>query len=193
MGLEDIALFRTLPGSTVFYPSDAVSTERAVELSANTKGICYIRTSRPETPVIYNNDETFEVGKAKVVKKSDQDQVLIVAAGVTLHEALKASDSLAAENIFVRILDPFTIKPIDKDFILHNARVCNMKIITVEDHYHEGGLGDAVSAAVCFEKDVLVKRLAVTGIPRSGPGDVLMDMFGISSKCIIQAVKKFSL
>ncbi|GFR09802.1 transketolase [Trichonephila clavata] len=191
MGLEDIALFRTLPGSTVFYPTDAVSTERAVELSANTTGICYIRTSRPETPVIYENDEKFEVGKAKVVKKSDKDKILIVAAGVTLHEALKAAESLATENILVRILDPFTVKPIDKDFILHNARLCGKKIITVEDHYPEGGLGDAVSAAVCTEKDVAVKRLAVTGIPRSGPGDVLLDMFGISSRCIIQAVKEF--
>ncbi|GFY63653.1 transketolase-like protein 1 [Trichonephila inaurata madagascariensis] len=191
MGLEDIALFRTLPGSTVFYPSDAVSTERAVELSANTTGICYIRTSRPETPVLYDNDEKFEVGKAKVVKKSDKDKILIVAAGVTLHEALKAAESLATENIPVRILDPFTVKPIDTDFILHNARLCGKKIITVEDHYPEGGLGDAVSAAVSVEKDVAVKRLAVTGIPRSGPGDVLLDMFGISSRCIIQAVKEF--
>ncbi|GIY52764.1 hypothetical protein CDAR_371401 [Caerostris darwini] len=191
MGLEDIALFRTIPGSTIFYPSDAVSTERAVELSANTKGICYIRTSRPETPVIYENTEKFEVGKAKVVKKSDEDRVLIIAAGITLHEALKASELLASEKISVRVLDPFTIKPIDKDFILLNARVCGMKIITVEDHYPEGGLGDAVSAAVSMEKDVVLKRLAVTDIPRSGPGDVLLDMFGISAKSIIQAVKEF--
>ncbi|XP_055936011.1 transketolase-like [Argiope bruennichi] len=191
MGLEDIALFRTIPGCTVFYPSDAVSTERAVELAANIKGICYIRTSRPETPVIYENTDMFEVGKGRVVKKSDKDQVLVVAAGVTLHEALKASETLEAENISIRILDPFTIKPIDKELILLNARECGMKIITVEDHYPEGGIGDAISAAVCMEKDVTLKRLAVTDIPRSGPGDVLLDMFGISSRCIIQAVKEF--
>ncbi|KFM69208.1 Transketolase, partial [Stegodyphus mimosarum] len=191
MGLEDLALFRSIAGSTVFYPSDAVSTERACELAANTKGICYIRTSRPETPVIYKNTETFEVGKAKVLKKSEKDKVLIIGAGVTLHEAMKACDILADGGINVRVLDPFTIKPIDKQTVLENARQCGGKIITVEDHYAEGGLGDAVSEITCEEKDLLLKRIAVTKLPRSGPGDVLLDMFGISSRCIAEAVKEY--
>merc|ERR1711994_824268 len=95
MALEDLAMFRSLPGCTLFYPSDAVATERATELAANTRGICFLRVSRPATPVVYPNDEVFTVGKAKVVRKSDSDQVLVVAAGVTLHEAIKAADTLA--------------------------------------------------------------------------------------------------
>ncbi|XP_054724650.1 LOW QUALITY PROTEIN: transketolase-like [Uloborus diversus] len=189
MGLEDLAVFRSLPGSTVFYPSDAVSTERACELAANKLGICYIRTSRPETPVIYENSTVFQIGKAQVVKKSDKDQVLVVGAGVTLHEAIQAAEKLEAENIHVRVLDPFTIKPIDKDGIIHNARQCGGRIISVEDHYPEGGLGDAVSEFICNEKDITLRRLAVTGLPRSGPGDILLELFGISSQRITQAIK----
>merc|ERR1712142_1308238 len=112
MALEDIAMFRSLPGCTVFYPSDAVSTERAVELAANTKGICFVRVSRPATPIIYNNQEQFAIGKAKIVRKSDSDQVLVVAAGVTLAEAVKAADLLSEKGINIRIMDPFTIKPL---------------------------------------------------------------------------------
>ena len=113
MALEDIAMFRSLPGCTVFYPSDAVACERAVELSANQRGICFVRVSRPATAVIYENNERFDIGKAKVVRKSDSDKVLVVAAGVTLYEALKAADVLASKGVNIRVIDPFTIKPID--------------------------------------------------------------------------------
>merc|ERR1719325_506855 len=113
MALEDLAMFRSLPGCTLFYPSDAVSTERAVELAANTQGICFVRVSRPATPIIYNNQEQFAIGKAKIVRKSDSDQVLVVAAGVTLAEAFKAADMLAEKGINIRVMDPFTIKPLD--------------------------------------------------------------------------------
>uniref|UniRef100_A0A1B6FLZ4 transketolase n=1 Tax=Cuerna arida TaxID=1464854 RepID=A0A1B6FLZ4_9HEMI len=190
MALEDLALFRSIPGSTVFYPSDAVATERAVELAANTKGICFIRTSRPNTAVIYKNDEPFKVGGAKVVKLSAKDQVLLIGGGVTLYEALEAAEKLAAEGINCRVLDPFTIKPIDGANIIANAKQCGGRIITVEDHYPEGGLGEAVISAVAGERDIMVKKLAVPTVPRSGPPKVLLEMFGISAKNIIAAVKE---
>lgn len=190
MGLEDIALFRSIPGSTVFYPSDAVSTERAVELAANTKGICFIRTSRPNTSILYKNDEKIMIGKAKVVKSSSDDKVLIIGAGITLHEGIKAAEELEKTGINVRVLDPFTIKPIDADSIISNAKECGGRIVTVEDHYPEGGLGEAVASAVALERNIIIKKLAVPKVPRSGPPSVLVDAFGISSRSIIAAVQE---
>merc|ERR1719249_533867 len=137
MALEDLAMFQSLPGATVFYPSDAVAMERAVELAANTRGICFIRASRPALPVCYANDTSFEVGKAKILRESAKDKVLVVAAGVTLPEALKAADDLAAEEINIRVMDPFTIKPIDAAAIQEHAAACGGRIVTVEDHYPE--------------------------------------------------------
>uniref|UniRef100_A0A336MFB3 transketolase n=1 Tax=Culicoides sonorensis TaxID=179676 RepID=A0A336MFB3_CULSO len=189
MGLEDIAMFRTIPGSTVFYPSDAVSCERAVELAANTKGVCFIRTSRPNTAIIYGNNDKFEIGKARVVKQSPADQVLVIGAGVTLYEALTAATELEKHGINIRVLDPFTVKPIDQAAIMTNAAQCGGRIVVVEDHYKEGGLGDAVKSAVAEQRNVIVKHLAVPTIPRSGPPTVLLDMFGISSKHIVKAVQ----
>ncbi|XP_046618820.1 transketolase-like protein 2 isoform X2 [Neodiprion virginianus] len=188
MGLEDLAMFRAIPGATIFYPSDAVSTERAVELAANTKGICFIRTSRPETPVIYKNDKALAIGKAQVIKTSSKDQVLIIGAAVTLVEAILAADELAKSGINVRVMDPFTIKPIDAAGIIKNARETGGRIITVEDHYPEGGLGDAVLSAVAGVRDIIVKKLAVPVVPRSGPTAVLLDAYGISSRSIVTAV-----
>lgn len=135
MGLEDIALFRAIPGSTVFYPSDAVSCERAVELAANTKGVCFIRTSRPNTAVLYTNEQKFEAGKAFIVRQSAKDDVLLIGAGITLYEALSAADELAKAGVNARVMDLFTIKPIDRAAIIANAAACNGRIITVEDHY----------------------------------------------------------
>uniref|UniRef100_A0ACB8EHA6 Uncharacterized protein n=2 Tax=Sphaerodactylus townsendi TaxID=933632 RepID=A0ACB8EHA6_9SAUR len=189
MALEDLAMFRTIPNATVFYPSDAVSTEKAVELAANTKGICFIRTSRPENSVIYNSNEDFHVGQAKVVFKSKDDQVTVIGAGVTLHEALAAAEQLKKERISIRVLDPFTIKPLDKKTILENARATKGRIITVEDHYYEGGIGEAVCAAVVGEPGITVSRLAVSHIPRSGKPAELLRMFAIDKEAIIQAVK----
>lgn len=190
MGLEDIAMFRTVPGSTIFYPSDAVSTERAVELAANTKGICFIRTSRPATAVLYNNNEPLEIGKAKVVRSSPKDQVLVIGAGVTLHEAIKAADELAKTGLKIRVIDPFTIKPIDAQTIIKNAKEVNGRIITVEDHYPQGGLGEAVQSVVSLEKNIIVKKLAVQEVPRSGPPTVLLNTYGISARNIIAAVQE---
>ncbi|XP_051167471.1 transketolase-like protein 2 isoform X2 [Leptopilina boulardi] len=190
MGLEDIAMFRTVPGSTVFYPSDAVSTERAVELAANTKGVCFIRTSRPNTAVLYKNDENFAIGKSKIVKSSPKDEVLVIGAGVTLHEAIAAAEELAKSGIHVRVMDPFTIKPIDQAAILANAKEVGGRIVTVEDHYPEGGLGEAVLSAVAMTKNVIVKKLAVPEVPRSGPPTVLLDAYGISARNIVAAVQE---
>lgn len=189
MALEDLAMFRAIPGSTVFYPSDAVSTERAVEMAANTKGICFIRTSRPNTAILYDNDEQFSIGQAKVLRSSDDDKVLLVAAGVTLHEALEAASELQSKhNINARVIDLFTVKPIDAQLIISNAEQCGSKIITVEDHYPEGGLGEAVLSAVAERSNITVRKLAVTDLPRSGPPNVLLDMFGISAKNIVKNV-----
>ncbi|XP_060818131.1 transketolase-like protein 2 isoform X1 [Bombus pascuorum] len=190
MGLEDIAMFRTIPGSTVFYPADAVSAERAIELAANTKGICFVRTSRPATAVIYENEEPFVVGKGKVVKSSPKDQVLVVGAGVTLYEALKAADELSKVGVNVRVIDPFTIKPLDAQLIVKNAKEVGGRIVTVEDHYAEGGLGEAVLSAVALERNIVVKKLAVTEVPRSGPPNVLLDKYGINANKIVAAVQE---
>uniref|UniRef100_A0A1W7RC95 Transketolase n=1 Tax=Agkistrodon contortrix contortrix TaxID=8713 RepID=A0A1W7RC95_AGKCO len=189
MGLEDLALFRTIPNSTVFYPSDAVATEKAVELAANRKGICFIRTSRPENAVIYDSGEDFQVGQAKVVFKSKEDQVTVIGAGVTLHEAIAAAEQLKKDKISIRVIDLFTMKPLDSETILKNARETKGRIITVEDHYPEGGIGEAVSAALIGEPGIVVRRLAVTHMPRSGKPNELLKMFGIDKDAIIQAVK----
>lgn len=191
MGLEDIGLFRSLPGSTVFYPSDAVTTERAVELAAKTVGICFIRTTRAATPVIYKNDKVFEVGKGKLVRRSPDDKVLIVGAGITLFEALKAADVLAqTAQLQCCVMDPFTLKPIDIDLLAAEAKRVGGRVLTVEDHYPEGGLGEAVCGALAHLPDVVVKRLAVSCLPRSGTPEQLMELCGISSNHIVEAVKE---
>jgi len=189
MALEDLAMFRAIPSATVFYPSDATSTERAVELAANTKGICFIRTSRPNVHVIYGSSESFEIGKGKIVRQSDNDHILLIGSCVTLHEALKAADLLEKSGIHARVLDPFTIKPIDKDLIIESAKQCGGKIITIEDHYPEGGIGDAVLSAVAEEPNIVVRKLAVNGIPRSGKCDELLAMFKIDSAAIVETAK----
>ncbi|XP_037281371.2 transketolase isoform X2 [Rhipicephalus microplus] len=188
MALEDLAMFRTIPNSVVFYPSDAVSCERACELAANYKGIVFIRTSRPNTAVIYPNDEHFEIGKSKVVLKSAEDKALLIGAGVTLYEALNASETLKKQHIHVRVLDIFCLKPFDQKFIISNAKECGGRIVVVEDHYPEGGVGDAVRTAVAMERDIVVKHLAVRAVPRSGPSAALLNMFGIDAEHIVKAV-----
>ncbi|XP_032827614.1 transketolase-like [Petromyzon marinus] len=193
MALEDLAMFRAIPTATVFYPSDGVSTERAVELSANTKGICFIRSSRPDTDILYANDEKFEIGKAKVVLKSESDKVTVIGAGVTLHEALAAAKTLASEGLNVRVIDPFTIKPLDKKMIVENVKATGGRVVVVEDHYPEGGLGEAVCAAVSSQPGIVVRHLAVPRVPQSGKPTELLELFGISSSHIVATVKAFVL
>ncbi|XP_048111837.1 transketolase [Alosa alosa] len=190
MGLEDMAMFRSIPNSTVFYPSDGVSTERAVELAANAKGVCYVRTSGPETSIIYNSNEDFHVGQAKVVCQSKDDQVTVVGAGLTLHEALAAAEQLKKERIFICVIDPFTIKPLDAKTIIDHARSTRGRIITVEDHYYEGGLGEAVCSAVVNEQGFSLHRMAVSHVPRSGKPAELLKAYGIDRDAITQAVRK---
>uniref|UniRef100_A0A2A4J2A3 transketolase n=1 Tax=Heliothis virescens TaxID=7102 RepID=A0A2A4J2A3_HELVI len=161
--------------------SDAVSTERAVELAANTKGICYIRTSRPNTAILYANDEVFKVGGSKIVRQSPKDRVLLIGAGVTLHECLLAADKLKAEGVEARVLDPFTIKPLDEAAVQQHAKAVGGRVVVVEDHYQAGGLGEAVLSALAMQRDVVVKHVCVRAVPRSGPPAVLLDHFGISA------------
>ncbi|KAK6177198.1 hypothetical protein SNE40_015347 [Patella caerulea] len=190
MALEDLSMFASIPGSTVFYPSEAVSTERAVELAANTKGICFIRSSRPNVPILYDQNEKFEIGKAKVIRQSPDDKVTIVGACVTLFEAVKAADELAKTGINVRIIDPFTIKPLDAACIIENARATGGRIITVEDHYPEGGIGSAVASAVSECRDIIVRKLAVNEVPRSGKSAELIEKYGIGCSSIVKAVNQ---
>jgi transketolase len=188
MALEDLAIFRAVPNCTVFYPSDAVSAERLVALAAATHGPVYIRTTRPKTPVIYGVGEAFAVGGSKTIRQSDRDVVTVVAAGVTLFEALKAHDLLAAEGVAIRVVDAYSVQPIDRAALVAAGRATGGRLVTVEDHYAHGGLGDAVSEAV-WNEGFRVRRLAVREIPRSGPPDVLLDRYGISARAIAEAVR----
>ena len=187
MALEDLAMFRGVPNCTVFYPSDAMSAERIMALAAGTRGLVYVRTSRPKTPVIYGPDEKFTVGGSKTVRQSAKDVATVVAAGVTVTEALKAADELSAKGVGIRVIDLYSVQPIDRDGLIAAGKATGGWIITVEDHYAHGGIGDAVSEAV-WDQGFRVQRLAVREIPRSGPPDVLLDKYGISAAAIMKAV-----
>src|ERR1017187_14453 len=186
MALEDLALMRAIVGSTVLYPAEAVATEKLLEQMAKHKGVCFLRTSRPKTPVIYGNDEQFPIGGAKVLRTGDK--VTVVGAGVTLFEALKAADQLKAEGINITVIDAYSIKPLGKKEILAAAQKTHNTVITVEDHYSEGGLGDAVAGELSCE-GIKVHKLAVNGIPRSGHAAELMAAFGIDAAAIAKKVK----
>lgn len=188
MGLEDIAAFRAILDSVVLYPSDAVSTERLVEEAARHRGIVYIRTTRKATPVLYGPNEGFPIGGSKVLRKSGKDMVAVVAAGITLHEALAAHDALKKEGIDIRVIDLYCIKPLDIE-TLSEAAVQTRVIITAEDHFAEGGLGEAVRSALS-NYAVPVHSLAVRKMPRSGKPEELLDYAEISSKYIIKKVKE---
>lgn len=188
MGLEDIAMFRTILDSVVLYPSDAVSTERLVEEAARHKGIVYLRTTRKDTSVIYDNEERFYIGGVKILRKSDRDIITVIAAGVTLHEALVAYDELKKEGVFICIIDLYCIKPIDEKTLSEAARTTKA-IITVEDHFAEGGLGEAVKSALTAFS-IPIHSLAVRKMPKSGKPEELLDYEGISKKAIIQKVKE---
>jgi transketolase len=188
MGLEDLAMMRAIAGSTVLYPSDAVSAEKLMEQMALKKGICFLRTSRPKTAVLYNNEEEFPIGGAKILRQGGGDKVTVVAAGVTLYEALKAADALKNEGIGITVVDAYSIKPLGKDVIKGAAQKTNNVVVTVEDHYAEGGLGDAVAGELSAE-GIKVHKLAVRELPRSGKLEELLAKYGIDSHAIIQKVK----
>jgi transketolase len=149
----------------------------------------YIRAGRPKSPVIYNQDETFKIGGCKVLRQSASDQLTIIAAGVTLFEALKAHDQLRAAGVPVRVVDLYGVAPIDRLTLLESARAAKNRILTVEDHYAHGGLGDAVLGAVGSE-GVRVHKMAVREVPHSGRPDELVDHFGLSARAIAETVKR---
>jgi transketolase len=188
MALEDLAAMRAIAGSVVLYPSDAVSTEKLLEQMAQKRGICFMRTSRPKTAVIYGNDEQFAIGEAKVVRQNAGDKVTVVAAGVTLHEAIKAADALKAEGIGITVVDAYSIKPLGRDVIKAAAAKTSNLVVTVEEHYAEGGLGDTVAGELSAE-GVKVHKLAVTELPRSGKANELLAKYGIDAAGIAQKVK----
>ena len=153
---------------------------------ALSKGISFLRTSRPKTPVIYGNDEQFPIGGAKVLREGSK--ATIVSAGVTLFEALNAADQLKAAGITVTVIDAYSVKPLAKDVILAAAKKTGNTVVTVEDHYTEGGLGDAVAGELSSE-GVKVHKLAVNGMPRSGKAEELLAYFGIDAAAIVKKVK----
>jgi transketolase len=189
MALEDLAMFRAVPHCQVYYPCDATSTAAAAALAANRRGIDFIRTSRPATPVIYEEGTKFEAGRAHIVRQTANDEATVVGAGVTLFEALRAADELAQEGVGLRVIDPFTIKPLDRDTIWASAKATRDRVITVEDHYAEGGLGDAVASALADDPSIVVHKLAVREIPRSGSPEELLDHYGISARHIVAKVR----
>jgi transketolase len=188
MGLEDLALFRAVHGSTILYPSDAVSAERMVSLAAKHDGMVSPRLSRPKTPILYTVADPFEIGGSHTLKASVSDTATVIAAGITVHEALKAAARLEQEGVGIRVIDAYSIKPIDEAAIRQAADETGV-IITVEDHYPEGGLGDAVLNVLAGRK-MKIHKLAVNGMPRSGDPETLMEHYGISAANIVAAVKK---
>jgi transketolase len=187
MGLEDLAMMRAQPNAIVLYPCDGVSAERLVMAAAAHRGLVYIRTSRPKTPVIYAVDEPFAIGGSKVLRESPGDVATIVAAGITVFEALKAYEHLKQSGTLVRVIDAYSVQPIDRATLVRAGRHTGSRLITAEDHYAAGGLGDAVAAAVA-DDGIVVHRLAVLEIPRSGKPEELVERFGISASHIVQTV-----
>jgi len=191
MALEDLAMMRGVPDCAVLYPCDAVSTERLVVEMAAYHGLAYMRTSRPKTDIIYGLDERFPIGGSKVVRQSGTDAATVVGVGITLFEALKAYDQLKAQGVNIRVIDAYSVQPIDAAALIAAGKATNGVIITVEDHYVAGGLGDAVSEAVA-PAGLTVRRLAVRELPRSGQPAELIDRYGISARHIVDAVKQKS-
>jgi transketolase len=194
MALEDLAMFRAVHGSAVFYPCDAVSTERLAETMARRPGINYMRTSRPKTTILYSKDEKFPVPGFKVVRQNAQDKVTVIGAGITVHEALKAADELRAQGTSIRVIDLYCVKPIDGKALAREIGATNGKLITVEDHWPEGGVGEAVLSALAQAGTAPSKSrlMAVNGMPHSGKPEELVDAFGISAKHIAAAVREIA-
>ena len=190
MALEDLAMMRAVHGSTVLYPCDGNSTARLVAAMADLPGISYIRTTREKTPALYDDHEDFPIGGSKTLRSSDADRVTLVGAGITLHEALEAARSLEVEGISVRVVDCYSIKPIDAE-TLRDAVSQTGLLVTVEDHWSEGGLGDAVLAALADGGDLSgrVVKVAVTQMPGSGTPEELRDWAGISASAIADRVR----
>jgi transketolase len=191
MGLEDLAMLRAIHGSTVLYPSDATSAAALVEAMAGTPGISYLRTTRGAYPVLYRAGEAFPVGGAKVLRSSEQDQVTLVGAGVTVHTCLGAADLLAEEGISARVIDCYSVKPIDTATLAAAVDATGGRIVVAEDHHPEGGLGSAVTDALLAagRSDLSLVPLAVRGMPGSGSGAELLAWAGIDADHIAAAAR----
>jgi transketolase len=190
MALEDLAMMRAVDGSTVLYPCDGNQTAKLVGQMADLQGIAYIRTTREKTPALYGPDEEFPIGGSRVLREGPEDRVTIVAAGVTVFEALEAAETLAAEGISARVIDCYSIKPIDAA-TLRRALSETGLVVTVEDHWIDGGLGDAVLSALASEGELSgrVIKVGVTEMPGSGTPDELRDRAGISARAIVETVR----
>jgi transketolase len=188
MGLEDLAFFRAIHQSVVLYPSDAVSTEALVGCAAKHQGLVYIRTTRKDTPILYKPSEKFVIGGSKTVRSSSKDAVTVVGAGVTLHEALAAYETLKKQGIVIRVLDLYSIKPLDLKTI-RKALTETKALVVVEDHYPEGGIGEAIRSAFVEHKKPIIS-LAVTKLPKSGKPDELLAYEGIDAKSIVKTIKR---
>lgn len=188
MGLEDIAMMRCLPDSIVLYPSDAVSTYKLVECMIQyTKGISYLRTTRSDLPVIYSQEEEFVIGGCKILRKTERDSLCIIAAGITLFEALKAYDILVADySLYACVIDLYCVKPFDYETVVQQAREAGNRIIVVEDHYHQGGIGEMIAAHLQGNQ-ITIQLLAVSCLPRSGDSEKLLAWAGINAHAIVQA------
>jgi transketolase len=190
MGLEDLAMFRPIPGCVVLYPSDAVSSEAAVAAAAAHKGMCYIRTSRPATPILYPAGEAFPIGGSKVLRKGEGDVATVIAAGITVHESLKACDALKKEGLGLRVIDAYSVAPLDAAGIIREVAATGGRAVVVEDHYPAGGLGEAVAGALAGRASLV--HLCIRELPRSGKPDELLERFGISASHIARAVKELA-
>jgi transketolase len=190
MALEDIAMFRAVHGSTVLYPSDANQAVKLVALAADNAGVTYLRMTRADTPVIYSADESFSIGGSRLLRASAEDRVTIVAAGITVHEALEAAESLAEQGIPARVVDVYSVKPIDRDALVESVTATKGQLVTVEDHWPEGGLGDAVLAALADSGlELRAVKLAVRAMPGSGRPAELLHAAGIDADAIRDAVR----
>jgi transketolase len=191
MALEDLAMMRAVHGSTVLYPSDATSTAGLVREMAERTGIVYLRTTRGAYPVLYGPDEAFPIGGAKVVRSSSDDQVTLVGAGVTLHNCLAAADQLGRDGIAARVVDLYSVKPIDTETLVTAAAATGDRLVVVEDHYPAGGIGSAVLEALNDAgHPARIVHLAVRGLPGSGTPAELMDAAGISTGHVVQAARE---
>jgi len=192
MGLEDIALFGTLPETVVLHPSDAVSTVKLIPQMVSHKGLSYLRTLRPKTPVLYGPDEEFHIGGSKILRSSKDDLLTIMAAGITVHEALKAYELLQKEDISVQVIDCYSIHPLDEETLLASVRVTEQNmVITVEDHFEHGGLGDFVLEALSGS-GTWVEKMAVSKISHSGKQAELLHDAHIDADCIVAKVQELS-
>ena len=190
MALEDLASMRAIEGSTVLYPSDATTTAQLVAQMADRSGIVYMRTTRGAYPVLYDAKERFKIGGSKVLRRSASDQVALIGAGVTLYECLKAADTLAKAKIKARVVDLYSLKPLDVATLREAARVTGGRLVVVEDHYPQGGIGAAVMEALSMEpKPPRVAHLAVKGLPTSGKPEELLNAAGITAPHIVRAAK----